>query len=52
MSCHIGKIYITQASEDANSAILTADKQGDQSVCQHHEWSTDWSSFTDGGHRG
>lgn len=39
--------HITRKHQkDVNSAILTADKQGDQS--QHHEWSTDWSSFRDG----
>lgn len=39
-----------QTSTGMDYMILTPDKQGGQSMCQHHKKSTDESSFTDGGH--
>lgn len=40
----------TEPSTATDCAIVTPDKQGGESMWQHHKQSTDDSGFTDGGH--
>lgn len=40
----------TEPSAAMDCAIVTPDKQGGESMWQHHKQSTDENGFTDGGH--